>query len=317
MYDVIIVGGGPAGLTAAIYTARKKLKTLILTVDIGGQTVLTEHIENYPGYTGLSGPKLVKIFEQQIKNFDVKIIFGKVVKVKKIDDNFKVILSNGESYESKALILANGKIPRSLGIPGEEKFVGRGVSTCTTCDSPLFRNKIVAVIGGGNNAFEAAELLTKFASKIYLVHRREGFRADEVTVKKVEKDKKVEFVLNSVAKEIKGKQFVESLVVQNIKTQEKKRLKVNGIFVEIGYETKTDWVKNLVKLNEYGEIIVNEYCETSCAGVFAAGDVTNVPYKQLVIAAGAGAIAGLSAYNYLQKIEGKPGIKVDWGKKRI
>jgi thioredoxin reductase (NADPH) len=312
VYDVIIIGAGAAGLTAAIYTRRKLLSTLVISVDIGGQTLLTEHIENYPGYTGLSGPKLMQIMYEQALNFGAEFIMGRVEGVEKVGDNFKVTLSNGENYEGKTLILAFGKVPRKLGIPGEDKFVGRGVHTCATCDAPLMKNKIVAVIGGGNSALEAAELLSKFANKVYLIHRRDQFRADEITVEKVKQCKNVEFVLNTIPIEIKGNDKVQSLIVENVNTKERKEISLDSVFVEIGYETKVDFVKHLVKVNENNEIITNDFAETSCPGIFAAGDITNKPYKQTITAAGEGAIAGLSAYNYLMKKSGKPSVKVDW-----
>jgi thioredoxin reductase (NADPH) len=209
-------------------------------------------------------------------------------------------------------MLTYGKVPRELGIPGEKKFIGRGVSTCATCDAPLFRNKNVAVIGGGNSALEAAELLTKFANKIYLVHRRDAFRADEITIDKVKTSPKVELALNSVPVEIKGEKFVKGLVVQNINTQEKRELPVEGVFVEIGYIVVTDFVKEYVNLNKVNEIVVNENAETRTPGLFSAGDLTTIPFKQTITSAGQGAIAGLAAYNYLMRLEGKAGVKADW-----
>ena len=316
-YDVIIIGGGPAGMAAAIYTTRKKLKTLVVTVDVGGQALLTNHMENYPGYTELSGPRLMQIFEEQAKNFGAEFIFGKAAMIGKSGDEFDVFLSNNEKYSTKTVIVASGKVPKQLNVAGEEKFIGRGVSTCSTCDAPLFKNKTVAVIGGGNSALDAALLLAKIAKKVYLMHRREQFRGDEVLVDKVKKTKNIEVVLNSVAKEVRGEKFVKSLVIENVKNKESRELNIDGIFVEIGYEVKTDFVREFAKLNESGEIIVNESCETSYPGIFAAGDITNVPYKQTVIAAGQGAIAGLSAYAYLQKLRGKAASKVDWGEKKI
>jgi thioredoxin reductase (NADPH) len=313
MYDVIVIGGGAAGLTAAIYTCRKKLKTLVVTLDIGGQTNLTEHIENYPGYEEKSGPQLMRIFEKQAKSFGVETVFGKAAKLDKTDEGFVLELTNGEKYEGKAMILAYGKVPRTLGIPGEEMYLGRGVSTCATCDIPLFKGKTVAVIGGGNSALEAAELGTKFAKKVYLVHRRDMFRADEITVDKVKKAKNVEMVMFHVPVEIRGNKFLRELVVENVNTKEKRILHVDGVFVEIGYVIDTDFVKHLVQLNKEKEIMVNDVGGTSCPGLFACGDVTQIPYKQTVIAAGEGAKAGLEAYAYLQKKEGKPVVKLDWG----
>ncbi|MBI2579558.1 MAG: FAD-dependent oxidoreductase [Candidatus Aenigmarchaeota archaeon] len=312
MHDVIVVGGGAAGLTAAIYACRKRLRTLVVTLDIGGQTNLTEHIENYPGYTQKSGPGLMKTFEEQAKAFGTEFVFGKAQKLEKKDKSFLLTLTNGEKYDGKTVILAYGKVPRTLGIPGEEMYLGRGVSTCATCDMPLFKGKNVAVIGGGNSALEAAELGTKFAKKVYLVHRRDGFRADEITVDKVKSASNVELVLFSVPAEIKGDKFLRHLTVENVNTKKRRTLDVDGVFVEIGYAIDTDFVKHLVELNKEREIIVNDVGETSCPGIFACGDVTQILYKQTVIAAGEGAKAGLSAYAYLQRMEGKPVVKLDW-----
>jgi thioredoxin reductase (NADPH) len=310
---VIVIGGGAAGMTAAIYTCRKKLKTLLITIDVGGQNLLTEHEENYPGYLDLSGPRLMTIFEKQAKSFGADFVFGKTSNVEKTEDGFSIGLTNDEEYTCRALILAYGKVPRSLGITGEDKFMGRGISTCATCDAPLFKNKAVAVVGGGNSALEAAELLTRFATKVYLIHRRDSFRGDEITVEKLKRHKNIEFVLNSAPVEVKGNKFVSGIVVEDVNTKHRKELLVNGMFVEIGYIVDTSFVKHLVEVNETNEIVINQSCETKCLGIFAAGDVTNVPYKQTVISAGLGATAGLSAYNYLMKLEGKTGAKLDWG----
>lgn len=299
-YDVIIIGGGAAGLTAAIYTCRKKLKTAIISLDLGGQTMLTNHIENYPGFESISGPELMSKFEQQASKFGAEIFMGEVESIKKKKDSFTVELKNKEKYESKTIVLAFGKTARRMNVPGEDKFFGRGVSTCATCDAPFYKDKTVAVIGGGNSALEAAELLAQFAKKVYLIHRREEFRADEITIDKVKKTKKIEILLNYVPTEVKGDKFVELFKIENTKTKEQKNLKVDGIFVEIGYELKTEWLKDLIKLNNMGEIIIDDRCRTSQAGVFAAGDVTTVPFKQTVISAGEGAKAGLEAYKYIK-----------------
>lgn len=297
-YDVIIIGAGAAGLTAAIYTCRKKLKTAIITLDIGGQTMLTNHIENYPGFDLIPGPELMSKFEQQASKFGAEMIMGEVELIKKKKTGFTVELKNKETYDTKTIILAFGKTARRMNIPGEDKFFGRGVSTCATCDAPFYKEKTVAVIGGGNSALEAAELLTQFAKKVYLIHRRNEFRADEVTIEKIKKMKKIEILLNWLPKEVKGDKFVESFTIKNAKDE--KTLKVDGVFVEIGYELKTEWLKGLVNLTDSGEIKIDERCRTSQAGIFAAGDVTTVPFKQTVISAGEGAKAGLESYKYIK-----------------
>jgi thioredoxin reductase (NADPH) len=310
-WDVIIVGAGAAGMSAAIYTCRKKMKTLIVSVDIGGQNLLTEQEENYPGYLEMSGPKLMNIFQQQATNFGAEFLSGKANRIEKSDGGFKVTLTNGETYSANAVILAYGKVARSLGVPGEDKFIGRGVHTCATCDAPFMKGRTVAVAGGGNSAFEAAELLSKFATKVYLIHRRDEFRADPITVDKVKATPNIEVIVNTEIKEIKGDEKVASLSVED-KTGEKRDIPLDSLFVEIGYILDTEWLKGFVDLNEGGEIVVNKKCETSVPGIFAAGDVTDSPYKQTIVSAGEGATAALSAYNYFRAKEGKPAIKVDW-----
>tara|TARA_Y100000310_G_scaffold343478_1_gene451317 strand:+ start:7770 stop:8711 length:942 start_codon:yes stop_codon:yes gene_type:complete len=308
-YDVIIIGAGAAGLTSAIYTCRKKLKTLVVSIDVGGQTNLTSHIENYPGTGPMVGMELMQKFQEDAKKFGAEFIMGKVKTVEKLkEQHFKITLANDEVYEAKSLILAYGKVPRSLGIKGEEKFMGRGVSTCVTCDAPLFKNRPVAVIGGGNSAVEGALELAELTDKVYLIHRRDKFRADEITSEKLSKNKTIKLELNSQATEIVGDKNVESIKIEN-KDKKTKELKVDGIFIEIGYVVDTKMVEHLVKLNKTKEIIKDERCATSCPGIFAAGDVTNTPFKQTVISAGEGAVAALECYRYVTGSKGSP---IDW-----
>ena len=299
MYDVIIVGAGAAGLTAAIYTCRKKLKTAIISIDVGGQTNLTSHIENYPGTGAMHGIELMQRFQNEAIGFGAELIMGKVNKVDKIEKGFKIGLANGEEYECKALILAYGKVPRSLGIEGEDKFMGRGVTTCVTCDAPLYKNRDAVVIGGGNSSVEGALELATIAKKIYLVHRRDTFRADEITVREMKNKKNVELVLNTIPLEILGNNFVTGLRIKDLKTNKERTIPVEGVFTEIGYDTDTSIIKDLVDTNELGEIIVDLKCKTKTPGLFAAGDLTLVPYKQTVISAGMGSIAALEAHKYI------------------
>jgi len=255
----------------------------------------------------------MKKFQEQAVSFGAEIIYGKVVRIDKIEEGdsrkFAIEMANGDKHEAKALVLAFGKVPRSLGIPGEEKFLGRGVSTCVTCDAPFYKGKTVAVIGGGNSAVEGAIELSEIAKKVYLIHRREEFRADEITVKKVKGLENVELVLDTVLKEIRGDKIISSVVAENVKTGETREIELDGVFIEIGYVVDTKLVESLVELNERKEILVNERCATSCAGIFAAGDVTNTPFKQTVISAGEGAKAGLEAHRY---ITGGKGVSIDW-----
>jgi thioredoxin reductase (NADPH) len=298
MYDIVIVGGGSAGLTAAIYAGRKKLKALLVTgPNIGGETNTTNDIQNYPGYEG-PGPELMKKFWASAKKWGCEIIEQRVLNVSKPKD-FKLELDNNQTIESKTVLLCYGRERRKLNIPGEDKFFGRGLSTCTTCDAPLFPNKDTVVIGGGNSALEGALELSRIAKKVYLVHRRDQFRADEVTVEKAKNDPKIEIITNQVPVEVVGQKFVTALVIEDVKTKKRRELLVQGIFSEIGWETHTTMVQGLVNTNGVGEIIVDEMCRTKTPGLFACGDLTHIPYKQTVISAGMGAVATLEAYRYI------------------
>ncbi len=298
MYDLVIVGAGAAGLTAAIYGGRKKLKTLLVTgPNVGGETNSTNDIQNYPGYEG-PGPDLMKKFWASAKKWGSEINERKVTKITKPKD-FEIELDNGEKLQAKTVIVCYGRERRKLNIPGEDKFFGRGLSTCTTCDAPLFPNKETVVIGGGNSGVEGALELSRIAKKVFLVHRRDQFRADEVTVEKAKQDAKIEVLTPYVPVEIKGDKFVSALVVEHVDTKERKELPVQGVFSEIGWITSTDMVSGLVDTNNVGEIIVDLLCKTKTSGLYACGDLTNVPYKQTVISAGMGAVAALEAYKYV------------------
>jgi len=311
-YDLIIVGGGPAGLTAAIYAGRRNLKTLLITITIGGQVLEAEKIENYPGFLGIKGLKLMQRFQKQAIKSGVEIVLDEVKEIKEIEGGYTV-KTNTKEYSAKAIILAFGRTPRSLNVPGEEKFREKGVSYCATCDMPLFKNKTIAVVGGGNAALEAALYGSKIAKKVYLIHRRDEFRGFESFVEKVKRKENVELVLSSVVTEIKGEDSVRAIVVQDLKTNQLKELQVDGVFIEIGSEVKTDLIKNLVKLDENNQVVITNNCETFYPdrneirpGIFAAGDITSTPFKQIVTAAGEGCKAALQAYNYLHGIKGVP-----------
>lgn len=311
MYDTIIIGAGPAGLTAAIYTGRKKLKTLVISLNIGGQCNWTSSIENYPGVEAMPGYELMNHFENQAKKSGVEFIDGKVVKIEK-KCKFFLIKTEEKDFEAKTLILTIGRVPRSLNVPGEDEFMGKGVHTCTTCDAPLYGGKTVAMIGGGNSALDGTlELSHIGVDKVYLIHRRNEFRADETIIEKIKKDKKIEILTPYEPVEIKGQKFVESFVIKNTENSQTKEIRVDGIFVEIGSVVDTGPIKDLVKINERNEIIIDANGGTSQPGVFAAGDATSVKYKQVIIAAGDGAKAALEAYTYLT---GGKSLGLDWGK---
>lgn len=295
-YDVIIIGGGPAGISAAIYTSRHALSTVVITKEIGGQVVKTPDIENYPGFELISGVDLANKFIGQAKKFGTEILYDEVISLKEKNNKF-FVESEKTTYCGKSLILAFGKVPRKLEIPGEDKFRGQGISYCATCDANFFKNKKVAVAGGGNSAFDAALLLSKIAQRVYLVHRRDEFRAEEILVEKVKKKKNIQMILGAKIKEINGKEVVESITYEQ--KGEDHQIAVNGIFIEIGYIVEDGLIKNFVEMDEKNQIKVNKDHSTSREGVFAAGDLTNSYYKQIVISAGEGAIAGLSAAKYL------------------
>ena len=299
MFDVIIVGGGAAGLTAAIYTCRKALKTLVVSPEYGGQTNLTSHIENYPGFIASTGWDLMAKFKEHAEHFGAETRTSKVTNVEKKGKGFLVHFDDGSKEECRAVILCHGKLPRPLNIPGEKEFLGRGLSTCATCDAPLYKGKDVAVIGGGNAALEAVEELQHVGANVTLVHRRTEFRADEITVKKVKALKGVTFILNHSPVAIKGEKYVTAFEIEDVNTKKHQTLKLDGVFSEIGHVADSSMVKELCKLNPAGEVIVDEAGNTSCPGIFAAGDITPVRYKQTVIAAGEGAKAALECHRWL------------------
>jgi thioredoxin-disulfide reductase len=313
-YDVVIVGAGAAGMTAAIYAGRKNLKTVVISVDIGGQSNLTNQIENYPGVEAMAGAELMQRFYSKAKSFGAEFVSGKVIKVEKDGKGFKLTLSNKDVYTAKSVILAFGAVPRELGIPGEAKFMGRGVSTCATCDAPLYKNKVVAVIGGGNSAVEGAlELVHAGAKQVYIVHRRNEFRGDEISVEKMKTEKRITITTPYVPVEILGDKFVTGLKIKNAETNEEKLLALNGVFKEIGYVVDVSAVKGLVNINEKNEVVIDSSNKTSVPGIFAAGDATTVPFKQTVISAGEGAKAALECYKH---ITGANSVGIDWEKKK-
>jgi thioredoxin reductase (NADPH) len=333
MYDVVIVGGASAGLAAAIYTSRQGLKTLLLTKDIGGQAILTSHIENYPGFDTIGGPELMEKFQQQATNFGTEFRYEEVKTINRIgggggngsdkttsfndtDINsswFTVKTSTEEEYECLSIILAFGKTPKDLDVPGEEKLVGKGVSYCAVCDAPLSRDKVSAVVGWGDPAIDAVLMLCTITSKVYFIFRSSQLVGNDQFLNRCSKLNNVELVPNSIVTEILGTKKVEGITVQDKKSGQTKNIAIDSIFVELGFTAKTDFVKDLVNVNQAGEIIVIDKNQaTSQPGIFAAGDVTDTPFKQAITSAGDGAKAGLAAYNYVQRIRGRPALKSDW-----
>jgi len=304
LYELIIIGGGPAGITAGIFGARKKLNVLLITKDFLGQVSRTSRIDNYPGFFDISGPKMIKIFEEHLKKFEIQIREQEsVIKIEKRENNFLVKTDKKNEFLTKTVIVATGRDPRPLEVPGEKEFIGKGVSYCSLCDAPFFQEKKVAVIGGGNSGFETALDLAKYAKEIFIFERSNRILADEITQEQTKKEKKIKIYLNKEIKSIEGKNKVESLVYQDLKTEKIIQMSIDGIFIQIGSIPATDFLKELVKFNEKDEVIVDfETCASSCPGLFAAGDVNSGRWKQIVIAAAEGGRAALSAYGYLQKL---------------
>lgn len=295
MYDLIIIGGGIAGMTAAIYATRRELKTLIIAADFGGQMAKNPDIENWPGESHINGSSLSLNIQKQLQKFGAESKFEFVNKIKSNKKIFEVKTLKS-TYKAKTIILAFGKTPRKLEITGEDKLIGRGISYCVTCDGPFFRNKDVAIIGGGNSAVDAALMMSKIAKKVYLIHRRERFRAEEHVLNKLKRAKNAEIMLNTRLSEAIG-----NGKLTGIKLNDGKKIVLDGLIIEIGYIVDNSIVKNIVKTDQNKQIIVDQNQMTSKPGIFAAGDLTNTPFQQLVIAAGEGATAALSAYNFIQK----------------
>lgn len=302
MYDLMIIGGGPSGMTAAVYAARKKLNALLLSKDLGGQVNWTLGIENYMGYQFIEGPELMQKFEKQVKQFPLDVKIGQAISsLSRINGGFEVRTDNGETFQARAAIIATGKRPRQLNAPGEERLKGRGVTYCAICDGPLFAGMKVAVIGGGNSALEAADDMVKIADHIYLVSLT-PLTGDQVLIDKVKRADNLTMFLEHEVLEITGEKFADGIRIRDLKSKEERELQVGGVLIEIGLIPNSELAKGIVPLNRLGEIEVNCASETGVPGLFAAGDVTNVPEKQIVVAAGEGAKATLQAHRYLQRL---------------
>jgi thioredoxin reductase (NADPH) len=310
VYDVIIIGGGPAGLTAAIYATRARLSAILIEkLGTGGQAAITDRVENYPGFIGgVSGPELVHSMEEQARSFGMITVFGEVTRFECKDDDIikRVYVDNEpEPYRGLSVIVAAGHDQRKLGIPGENEFTGRGVSYCATCDGAFFRDLSVAVIGGGDVAVEDGLFLTKFASKVYLIHRRDRLRATKILQERVFRHDKVELILDSVVDEILGGNMVKGVKVRNLRTGEVKELAVDGVFVFIGWNPSLSFLGDAVEVSDDGYIIVDTEMRTSRDGVFACGDCCKKGLRQIVTACGDGATAAFSAQHFVERIKGE------------
>jgi len=296
IYDLIIIGAGPAGITAAVYAARKKMDILVITKDIGGQASLSGDIQNYTGYQFITGPELVIKFEEHMRKFNFEIKENEEAKELISKQSTFLVKTDKGNYQAKTVVVASGKSSRELGVTGEREFRNKGLTYCATCDGPLFAGRDVAIIGGGNSALDAALQLIKIADHIYIINIADNLTGDRIMQEKVRADHKVSIFNNSRVKEVLGDSFVRAIKIEEDK--EEKILDVQGIFVEIGLIPNSGFASNLEK-NERKEIVVNQRNKTNVPGIFAAGDVTNVPEKQIIIAAGEGAKAVLSAFRYL------------------
>ena len=302
MYDLIIVGGGPAGMTAAVYAARKRLNAMLLSRDVGGQVLWTTGVENYMGYQYVEGPELMEKFEEQVEQFPLEQRIGQAaVFLSTVDTGFEVVTDKDERYRAKAVIIATGKRPRQLNVPGEDRLKGRGVTYCAICDGPVFAGEKVTVIGGGNSALEAADDMVKIADYVYLVSVT-PLTGDEVLIERSRDATNLTMFLEHEVVEIYGTKRVEGITIRDLKAGKQDSLEVGGIFLEIGLVPNSEIAQGVVKLNKAGEIEVNAACETGIPGLYAAGDVTSVPEKQIVVAAGEGAKAALAAHRYLQRL---------------
>ncbi len=304
-YDLVIIGGGPAGITAGIYAARKKIKTLIIAKDFQGQAGKAAIVENWPGIKKTSGSELMISFKDHLNNYEIDFLEGElIVSLKNKDGSFFLLTDKKKEIISKSVIIASGKNPRPLKVPGEKEYLGKGVVYCAICDAPLFSGKKTAVIGGGNSGFETAiEMAEKYSPKVYLLESSLKIAADEFLQERAEKNEKIEVIKGALLKEIKGNSFVRSIVYRDVKKKEEREIEVEGVFVEIGSVPAVDFLgKDLADCNDRGEIeIDHKTCQTKTEGLFAAGDVTDIRDKQIITAAGEGAKAALSAHSYLTK----------------
>ncbi len=305
VYDVLIAGAGPAGLTAGVYCARKMLNTIIISENIGGQALESWAIENYMGYRMITGEDLMKKFEEQVNTLNMRLELDRIVSISKEDDVFTIRTISENTLKARALILAQGNRPKKLGVANEEQYLGRGLSICSTCDGPLYKGKRVAVVGGGNSALQTVVEMSEIAQSARLIVRS-SIRADPVYIRMLESKKNITVHLNTQITALHGDKFLSAITTRN-ESGEEQKIELDGVFIEIGWLPNTDILDGFVALNEKKEIIIDINCHTSMAGVFAAGDVTSIKGKQIIIASGEGAKAALEAHEYLMKSESRRG----------
>jgi thioredoxin reductase (NADPH) len=301
MHDVIVIGTGPAGYTAALYTSRAFLKTRMITgIQPGGQLTTTTEVDNYPGFAkGITGTQLMMDMKAQVERFGTEIVSDIIVSLEKKDTHF-LLKGQNETHEAKTVIVATGASAMYLGLPSESTLAGKGVSACATCDGFFFRGKDVVVVGGGDTAMEEATFLTKFASHVTIVHRREDFRASAIMLDRAKKDPKISIMTNKIVEEVLGETSVTGVRLKDAKTGEVSTINTQGFFLAIGHKPNTDFLKNIVELDSKGYIVTKEYTQTSMPGVFAAGDCVDHRYRQAIVAAGQGCMAAMDAQKWLE-----------------
>jgi len=311
-FEIVIVGAGPAGLSAGIYVARQNVSCLIISKDLGGQMNLIPRLENYPGTIMSSGPILAKTLETQYLSFKGELVYDTVEKIDEIDGGFK-IKTNRSEYKAKAIVLSPGKVPNMLGLENESQYYNKGIHYCTKCDAPFYQGKITASVGVGSYLLESGLLLSRMASKMYLILKGSKLGGDKDLISTIENNKNIEIITQSSVKELTGNSVLQKITIVDSSGAEKV-LDVDALFIEMGSKINLDFVKHLVKINTKGEIEIESGGGTSHPAIFAAGDATTIPYKQIVVACGDGSNAGLSAFNYVEKLKGKPGVRADWKK---
>ena len=311
-FEIVIVGAGPAGLSAGIYVARQNVSCLIISKDLGGQMNLIPRLENYPGAIMTSGQILAKTLETQYLSFKGEIVYDTVEKIDEFEGGFKIKTTRSE-YAAKSVVLAPGKVPNMLGLENESEYFNKGIHYCTKCDAPFYQGRITASVGVGNYLLESGLLLSRMASKMYLILRGAKLAGDKDLVAAIENNKNIEIVTQSSVKAISGNSVLQQITIVDSSGAEK-ILDVDALFIEMGSKINLDYVKHLVKINTKGEIEIESGGMTSHPAIFAAGDATTIPYKQIIVACGDGSNAGLSAFNYLEKLKGKPGVRADWKK---
>jgi len=311
-FEIVIVGAGPAGLSAGIYVARQNVSCLIISKDLGGQMNLIPRLENYPGAIMTSGQILAKTLETQYLSFKGEIVYDTIEKIDESEGGFKIKTTRSE-YRSKSVVLAPGKVPNMLGLENESQYFNKGIHYCTKCDAPFYQGRITASVGVGNYLLESGLLLSRMASKMYLILRGAKLAGDKDLVAAIENNKNIEIVTQSSVKAISGNSVLQQITIVDSSGAEKV-LDVDALFIEMGSKINLDYVKHLVKINTKGEIEIESGGMTSHPAIFAAGDATTIPYKQIIVACGDGSNAGLSAFNYIEKLKGKPGVRADWKK---